>query len=200
MVSTWLKTSPIVAALIGLAVGAAAQDTHADEFWRALGSPGPLPEIARKTSLYDRLIGDWDVDIVDLDLGSTPRRSRGEWYFRWVLEGRAVQDVFIAPVRGERDEPLPPGSRYGTTIRMYDPKADVWHLTWVNPVSGVTSILAGRAQEGDIVQEGRRPDGTLMRWTFSEITASSFLWRGEASADGGKSWHLEAEFRGRRKP
>jgi hypothetical protein len=44
----------------------------------------------------------------------------------------------------------------------------------------------------------RRPDGTPIRWIFTDIRVDSCTWRGEASSDGGKTWHLEAEFRLRR--
>jgi len=30
------------------------------------------------------------------------KEQRGEWHFGWVLEGRAIQDVILAPPREER--------------------------------------------------------------------------------------------------
>ena len=50
----------------------------------------------------------------------------------------------------------------------------------------------------DIVQLGTRPDGKLIRWSFSEITPNSFRWRGEISDDEGVSWRLNVEFLARR--
>ena len=58
--------------------------------------------------------------------------------------------------------------------------------------------MIGRADGSDIVQLGTRPDGKLLRWSFSEITENSFLWRGEISADQGASWQLNVEFTARR--
>jgi hypothetical protein len=40
--------------------------------------------------------------------------------------------------------------------------------------------------------------GTV-RWSFTEITPDSFRWTGERSRDDGKTWHLQADFRARRK-
>ena len=60
--------------------------------------------------------------------------------------------------------------------------------------------MIGRADSDDIVQLGTRPDGQLMRWRFSEITADSFRWRGEISADNGASWRVNTEFTARRRP
>jgi hypothetical protein len=53
----------------------------------------------------------------------------------------------------------------------------------------------GRRHGLDIVQIGTHADGTPIRWTFSEITAASFRWTGEAL--GVEGWRLESEFRGR---
>ena len=45
----------------------------------------------------------------------------GEWYFGWVLDGRAVQDVWICPPRGSATNPSPHrangGASYGSTTR-----------------------------------------------------------------------------------
>ena len=58
--------------------------------------------------------------------------------------------------------------------------------------------MIGRAEGSDIVQLGTRPDGQLVRWSFSEIMENSFLWRGELSADQGASWRTNVEFTARR--
>ena len=59
--------------------------------------------------------------------------------------------------------------------------------------------MSGRAEGSDIVQLGTRPDGQLARWSFTDIAADSFLWRGEVSGDNGKTWRMVTEFTARRK-
>jgi hypothetical protein len=182
--------------LAGGGLGNAA--TAAEPFLEALRAKGALDAQAKRMTLYDSLLGDWNVDVVDYDADGSRRTNKGEWHFAWVLEGRAMQDVLIVPPRGSREGQPIQGNRYGTTLRVYDPATDVWRITWINPVTGVTNTLTGRKQGEEIVQEGKDADGPLNRWIFSEVTAHSFRWRGEISTDEGKTWRLGAEFFGRR--
>ncbi len=175
------------------------QSTRTATFVDALRSEGPPQNHKEKMTLYNPLLGDWDVDVFDYAPDGTRERSKGEWYFSWVLEGRAIQDVFIVPSRANQHAAQPAKTtRYGTSLRIYDLAADVWHITWINPVSGAHNMLIGRKRGNEIYQEGKNPDGSLIRWIFSEITQNSFHWRGEVSTDEGKTWNLAAEFYGHR--
>ena len=60
-------------------------------------------------------------------------------------------------------------------------------------------ILVGRRIGKDIVQVGQFPDGTPIRWMFTEITQDSFRWTGEALDTDGKSWKLQGDFRATRR-
>ena len=153
----------------------------------ALHATGPAPDRAGKMALYGWLIGAWDMEaVVHRDDGTT-HRGRGEIHFAWVLEGRAIQDVWILP-----------GVFYGTTLRVYDPGLDAWHILWSDPLKQYYTRQIGRARGRDIVQEGRLEDGAAIRWSFTEIATDSFRWLGERSLDDGATWRLEAEFRARR--
>jgi hypothetical protein len=164
-------------------------------FVKALCAPGPLPERAEKMRLYEPVLGDWEVEVVEYAPDGRRSISRGEWHFAWVLEGRAIQDVFIVPPRESRRPGQPTANnRYGTTLRVYDPAADVWRVTWINPVSGLHTDLVGRREGNEIVHEGNDGDGSLMRWIFSDITPTTFRWRGERSTDEGKTWKKDVEF------
>src|SRR5688572_27767022 len=116
---------------------------------------GPAVRGGSNSDMYAQLIGDWDAEVVDHLPGGISRRQSAEMHFAWVLEGRAIQDLWIAPARPDRlrpDSQSPDGNRYGTTLRVYDPKIDAWRLTWWNPVTGVETRLIGRRVGSQIVQ------------------------------------------------
>jgi hypothetical protein len=148
-------------------------------------------------SAYDWLIGDWEADVYDYENGEK-RVSKGEWHFSWVLEGRAIQDVWIVPKLGDRNARTPANhNRYGTTIRIFDPKIEAWRVFWFNPVTQDRTELIGRKVGKAIVQQSVNDD-SFTRWIFDDIKPNSFVWRGEFSNDGGKTWQLDAEFHARR--
>jgi hypothetical protein len=159
----------------------------ANSFAYALHADAPAPDRAEKMNLYGWLIGRWAfAGTVHRDDG-TRHQGDGEIYFGWVLEGRAIQDVWILP-----------GAFYGTTLRVYDPGIDAWHILWSDPLRQVYTRQIGRAHGGDIVQLGKNDAGEAVRWSFTAITPNSFRWTGERSRDDGGTWQLQAEFLARR--
>ena len=106
-------------------------------FMRALHSAAPAPDRAKQLELYGWLIGDWTMTTIKhLDDG-TVQNGAGEIHFGWVLEGRAIQDVWIVPPRGElrHGDAAANFNSYGTTLRVYDPDIDAWRIQWTDPVT-----------------------------------------------------------------
>lgn len=173
--------------------------TVSSSFADALHSAGPAADRAGKLRLYGQFVGRWEMDAA-YHLGDGPaRHSRGEIHFGWVLEGRAIQDVWIVPARGiERTDPPLPGDFYGTTLRVYNPGIDAWHILWTDPLTQTYRRMTGRARGPDIVQDGEDESGAPVRWSFTEITGDSFRWLAERSPDSGASWRLLVEFRAHR--
>lgn len=148
---------------------------------------GPAPDRADKLGLYGWLVGDWIFDAEVTPRDGAPHRGEGRISFGWVLEGRAIQDVWVLP-----------GMFHGTTLRIYDPTIDAWHIIWSDPLRPFFSRQIGRAEGSDIVQLGTLETGEMTRWRFFEITPASFRWTGEISADGGSTWHRQSLYRARR--
>jgi len=157
------------------------------DFGEALRSAGPATDRAEKMALYGWLIGDWTMDATMYADDGSVHAAQGTIHFSWVLQGRAIQDVWIVP-----------GFFHGTTLRIYDPGLDAWHILWSDPLKQFFTRQIGRAKGKDIVQEGQNDAGEPTRWSFTDITADSFCWTGERSWDGGATWHRQALFLARR--
>ena len=166
-----------------------------------LGADGPLPGHESQLMLYGRFVGAWEGTVVVFRRDGTRREESCEVHFGWVLEGRAIQDVWIGPARRDRTAPGRDASKdmYGTTIRVYDPEHDEWQITWIEPGSQTIGRMTGSAQGDDIVQEYRDDDGTLWQWRFTEIASDSFRWLARESQDDGATWQVRNEFSLRRR-
>jgi hypothetical protein len=161
---------------------------------------GRSPEIPESADAYGWLIGTWDLDVLHYaTVDVTALRIKGEVHFGWVLEGRAVQDVWIMPRRSQRIPGLQKANNmYGTTLRVWDASIQAWRIDWINPVTGHREEQIGRWSGKDVVQVGARSDGARTRWRFTDITPDSFHWIGEALQPDVHIWRLEGEFRAMR--
>jgi len=98
-------------------------------FLEALGADGPSADRAGKMDLYGRFVGSWDLDVRQFSEDGRERRRAGEWHFGWALEGRAIQDVWIVPPRGElrrgdaTARSIPTARRCGSTTLISTPGA-----------------------------------------------------------------------------
>jgi hypothetical protein len=145
---------------------------------------GPAADRADKMGLYGWLIGAWELDAVMHTPDGATHERKGEVAFAWALEGRAILDVWTLS-----------DFFHGTTLRIYDPAIDAWHIIWSDPLRQFYNRQIGRAQGRDIVQIGKSDDGADTRWCFTDIAPNSFRWTGERSTDGQRSWFLQAEFK-----
>jgi hypothetical protein len=155
-------------------------------FDEALKSQGPAADRAGRMTLYAFLVGDWEMDGVIHGPEGKHEIRGGEIHATWVLEGRAIQDVWILP-----------GVFYGSTLRIFDPGRSEWHILWSDPLRQYYSRQMGRAHGVEIVQEGTNLEGQRTRWRFTKLMPESFHWIGERAAPDG-AWVVEADLFARR--
>ena len=155
---------------------------------KALAASTPHPSLGKEARVFDRLVGTWDCDYsFHLDDGSV-RHSKGELLLGWILEGRVVQDIFMTyPKEGEKER------RMGTTLRFFDTALKQWRVVFVGPQFNYLVTVQGGLEGDRIVLRGVDIDGAPIRWSFNDIKADSFVWRGEKTRDGGKTWKMEEE-------
>lgn len=162
----------------------------------ALGAQAPHRELGAEAALFDRFVGTWDVDYSIFAEDGSVRRFSGELLFGWILDGHALQDIWVSYAA--------PGTSaertIGTSLRFFDRSARTWRVVFVAPSFGSILQLEGGAEGARIVLHGREADGTRLRWSFNEIQADAFVWRGELSRDEGATWRLQEEHHMRRRP
>jgi hypothetical protein len=167
----------------------------------ALAASGPHPDLAEKLQLFGQFVGSWNLLVVNYRDDGSEIRLPGEWHFDWVLEGRAIQDVWISPPRGVRGSAPRGTGDYGTALRFYDAAIDAWRSTWIGPERGRVIPFIARKVGDEIVLDGAAADGLETRWIFSRVTEQSFHWRAEESLDGWQTHLLRQEmFATRRTP
>ncbi len=168
-------------------------------FTEALVADGPHPQWQAQLQLFGQFVGVWDLDWTGYQADGSSMTVKGEWIFGWVLEGRAIQDVWICPSRAERVTPGAPSGEYGTTLRFYDAKLDVWRVIWAGPGHNNLRTFTAKRIGEEIVIEQLDPERGIIRWIFSEITPDSFQWRYVSSGDQGATWSLHEAMECRRR-
>ena len=146
-----------------------------NEFINALCSNTINERISEEYDFFGSLIGEWDIVWNDHLEDAEPRRVKGEWIFSRVLDGTAVQDIFIVPSRSERLRDKQLDAEYGTTLRIYNPQTMAWDVFY-GCMGEAIRLTARKVEEEIILTENTT---RKMRYVFSDIKSSSFLWRKE---------------------
>jgi len=77
-----------------------------ESFIALLAAPGRSLEIRESGDVYGWLVGSWELEVLHYKaVDVSAQRIRGEAHFGWVLEGRAIQDVWITPRPEDRSPP-----------------------------------------------------------------------------------------------
>jgi len=167
------------------------------EFQNALISEFPKSELEEKLSLFGQFVGEWDFEGV-FEKGTPDEwRVPGEWFFSWILDGTAIQDVFICPTRKEREINPHPDAEYGTGIRFFNPSTDTWSVCY--GLYGKMSVFEAKQVENQIIVRNKDESEGLNQWVFSDVTTNAFHWQNRTSYDGGNTWCVNFELFARRK-
>lgn len=136
--------------------------------------------------IFGRFIGGWHLNLVIYKFDGSNKKHQGEWHFFRILQGRAIQDIWIIPdlnSSGKHDF-----YEYGTTVRKFNPKTENWSAVWVGPVQDQLFEFDIEDSEETIVLTEKGNLKLEMKWTFFDITANSFQWKSEVKVKGSGSW------------
>lgn len=190
----WAGFSIRSAAATEKARNAPATDSRLD-MATALQAMGPHPSLGDQAKVFGRFVGTWDVEYTDFSKDGKASHRSGELIVGWVMDGRAIQDLWIVNPSGARKE-----REVYTDLRYFDPKSGTWPATFIDPENvSVAKFTGGAVGDDRIVLDSQDFDGKDTRWSFNDIRPDSFVFRDEASSDGGKSWRLQSEYHMKRR-
>jgi len=142
--------------------------------------------------LFGQFVGDWEITDCRILTGNGDwRELKGELHWRWILRGRATQDVWtlFEKTTGEL-------FYEGTTVRLYVPETGTWASTWISTSRPRARLFSGRLIGDEIVLEelveARAPQE---RWIFFDVTTESFRWRSEERRTANSTWEMSEEMR-----
>jgi hypothetical protein len=185
---SWTSLSIRNAAATEKAGNAPTTDSRLD-LVTALRAMGPHPSMGDQAKVFGLLVGTWDAEYTEFSKDGKPTNSSGEVIFGWVMDGRAVQDLFIIYPSAAHKEKF-----IGTNLCYFDPKSGTWRATFIDPENdSVVRFTGGAVGDDRIVLQSQDTDGKETRWSFNDIRPDFFVFRDEVSSDGGKTWRLREE-------
>lgn len=156
----------------------------------ALGSAAAEPQARDGARDFDFELGTWATHIRRLQHpltgSSTWVEYRGTSVVRPLLGGNA--NIVELKVEG------PAGRIEGLSLRLYNPRSHQWSLTYASTASGTLGVPTvgefrnGRGEFYDQEEVGGRM--VLVRYVWSDITATSCRFEQAFSDDGGKTWEV----------
>jgi len=140
---------------------------------------------------FDFEFGSWKAHVSRLQRPPTGPTTwvdyDGTSVVRKVWDGRANL--------GELEVDGPAGHIEGLTLRLYNPKAQQWNITWANGQEGMLdrATMYGGFKDGPgefFGQDSLDGRGIFVRFVFSDVTVTSFKFEQAFSPDGGKTWEV----------
>ena len=160
------------------------------EFVKVLLADDNSGLIPHEYDWYAPLLGDWNFDYYDTLGCKSPgekRHVKGEWFFRRVLEGAGIEDVFICPSRETRAASPQPDAEYGVALRMFNAERKCYDMVYTCAQYMTQLEIHKDAQNIECHVLGKQE-----KWVFSDITDSTFHWRNMTQIENGE-WRVNCE-------
>jgi hypothetical protein len=145
------------------------------------------PDSPNELKVFSFLIGKWQGTArVKLDGGKFAEVPIS-WIGRYILDGTAIEDEFHSTAPGG-------GPYLGISLRQYDTKRKTWIIEYLN-VSNSFLRRQVNGGSGSVTVEGPTvtiisgaPD-SMSREHYHVVDHDNFVYRLDASKDGGSSWN-----------
>ena len=175
----------------GIKADSAPNSKQIADISRAPAATGPHASLGDQAKVLAQLVGTWDVEYRDILKDGREQHRSGQFIVKWVLDGRAIEDVWIVdPSEGR------PEREVYTAIQYFDSKTRSWPMVFVDPEHASTAKFTGGATlDGRIVLQTSDLGRPQNRWSFTATGPDSLVFRDEYSSDGGETWKLLSEDR-----
>lgn len=140
--------------------------------------PGCLKQI-------DFFIGEWNLITRDLQRDGSYKKGKASSSAYYILDGKAIQDDFRSVNRSGEVV------FRGTSIRSCNEKTSKHIIAWIMPGKEAITDLRATWTGGILTGEGEGYDdfgAFIERFTYSNITDSSYSFRMHRSYDKGRIW------------
>ena len=122
----------------------------------ALQAIGPHPSLGDQAKVFGRFVGTWDVEYTDFSKDGKATHRSGKLMVGWVMDGRAIQDLWIVNPSGARKE-----REVYTDLRYFDPKSGTWPATFIDPEHvSVAKFTGGAVADDRIVLQIQKEKST----------------------------------------
>lgn len=161
---------------------ASAENPHMNQ----IGQFGkPNPKAPAELSRFDFLIGEWGCEAKFRPAAGEWQTLRAAWVGRYVLDGYAIADEYRMTDGNGKLIVL------GMNFRSYDAEKQTWNIKWLNAFSGTWTDLSPSELGGvhfsgpSVMYAFKEPvaDHKYTRATYTSISKTHFMWRGEKSDD-----------------
>ena len=133
--------------------------------------------IPENKDTFGKFIGNWSLELTITNLDGSKLKYVGEWHFHRILQGRAIQDIWIIP--GLATHEYGDFHEYGTTVRTFDTKTGKWRAVWVGPIQNQLYVFDVEDKIDQISLTATNITLMEMKWSFFDIAPNSFKWKSE---------------------
>ena len=144
--------------------------------------------IPESKDTFGKFIGKWNLDLTITNFDGTNTRHKGEWHFHRILQGRAIQDIWIIPnLTSDQENEF---HEYGTTIRTFNTRTNKWKAVWVGPVQNQFFVFDIEDNIDQITLTLNNNPNLIMRWSFFDISKNAFKWKSEVKMKEHDHWFM----------
>ena len=134
-----------------------------------LNATGPHPSLGDQADVVGRLVGTWDVEYKHFAKDGKTTHRTGEFRVGWVMDGRAIQILWIVDPSGTRKD-----REVYTNLHWLDQKSRSWRSAFVDPEHGsVARFTGGPVGQDRFVLETQDFGSDRNRWSANDIRPDS---------------------------